>query len=236
MIDIHNHMLFGVDDGADSLEESIKMLQNAKEQGITAIILTPHYRHGMFGYPVEDIMKHFRLLEGEANKIGIKLYLGTEYHVNSHIIENFEKRRCATLAKTRYILAEYSFESEFEYLYKTCQEMINHGYFPVIAHAERYECLAKDIDHIAQLRRLGAWIQVNADSVLGMDGRNLKKVCKKMLKNEYVDVVASDSHGITHRANHMQECKTYVEKKYGSKYAEQIFVNKQKELLASIAK
>lgn len=86
-IDIHNHGLFGVDDGASDIEESKLMLQSAYKQGVSSIILTPHYRHGMFKYPVEVINRNFRQLCSVAEDIGIKLYLGCEYHVNSRITE-----------------------------------------------------------------------------------------------------------------------------------------------------
>ena len=71
MIDIHCHLLYGVDDGAKTIEESVAMLEAAKEQGISAMILTPHYRHGMFAYPKEEIEEHFRILEPYAQKLGL---------------------------------------------------------------------------------------------------------------------------------------------------------------------
>ena len=83
MIDIHCHLLHGVDDGADTIEESVEMLKLAREQGIRAMILTPHYRHGMFGYPREVVESHFLKLKPYADKLGVRLALGTEYHVNS---------------------------------------------------------------------------------------------------------------------------------------------------------
>ena len=108
MIDIHCHLLYGVDDGAKTIEESVAMLEAAKEQGISAMILTPHYRHGMFAYPKEEIEEHFRILEPYAQKLGIYLALGTEYHVNSHIVEALDSGRCRTMAGSRYVLCEYS--------------------------------------------------------------------------------------------------------------------------------
>ena len=100
MIDIHCHLLYGVDDGAKDKQESIEMLKRAKEQGVDAIILTPHYRHGMFPYRIDEIEYNFSTIKEYANQIGIKLYLGTEYHVNSEIVENFRKGRCHTLGNT----------------------------------------------------------------------------------------------------------------------------------------
>ena len=89
-IDIHNHILFGVDDGAEDIEESFDMLEDAKSQGAEAVILTPHYRHGMFGYPLERIEENYQKLDKLAAKLGISLYLGCEYHVNSEIVANLQ--------------------------------------------------------------------------------------------------------------------------------------------------
>lgn len=223
MIDIHCHLLYGVDDGAKTIEESVEMLEEAKRQGIMGIILTPHYRHGMFAYPREEIDEHFQLLRPYAEKLGIYLALGTEYHVNSQIVEAMDSGRCRTLAGSRYVLCEYSHDSEWSYIYQTTQEMVLHGYVPVLAHAERYVALA-DPDMADELRRLGAWITVNADAVLGLEGMGSKKYCKKMLKAELVDAIASDSHGIKSRAFHMQKCYELVAKKFGEDYAKQLFV------------
>ena len=89
MIDIHCHLLYGVDDGSKSLEESVEMLKIAKKQGITGIILTPHLRHGMFKHPLEKIERHYKKLMPYANKLGIELKLGTEYHVATDMIDAF---------------------------------------------------------------------------------------------------------------------------------------------------
>lgn len=219
MIDIHCHLLYGVDDGPRTIEESVSMLEAARNQGIEAIILTPHYRHGMFSYPTETIAEHFTILKPYAAKIGIGLAIGTEYHVNGQIVEAMDSGRCGTLAGSHYVLSEYSHATEFSYMYQMTQEMVLHGYIPVIAHVERYACMTEDLSRAAQLRELGAWIQLNADAVLGLEGRGSKKYCKKMLAAGYVDVVASDSHGIKNRACHMQDCRKYLQKKFGDDYA-----------------
>lgn len=138
-----------------------------------------------------------------AKKLGIELKLGTEYHVATDMIDAFYGGRCHTLADTQYILTEYSHSSEYSFIYKMTREAIFAGYIPVIAHVERYECL-RDISRIEDLQELGALIQVNADSVLGIDGRHFKRYTKKLLKAGLVDVIASDSHGTKERVCNMK--------------------------------
>jgi protein-tyrosine phosphatase len=233
-VDIHSHLLFGVDDGADNLKTSVSMLNQAKSQNIGTIILTPHYRHGMFAYPVEDIADHFALLQEKADEAGVEIYLGCEYHVNSEIIDNISSGRVHTLADTDYILTEYSYSSEFSYIKEYTGRLLSCGYIPVIAHAERYGCIQKKPELAAEIKSMGAMIQVNADSVLGIDGSGLKKVCRKLLKKRIADIVASDSHGTEDRANHMFDCFEYICKKYDEGYAEELFFDNPQKITDEI--
>lgn len=234
MIDIHCHLLYGVDDGSDSRDESVLMLKRAKEQGIDSIILTPHYRHGMFPYRTEEIERNFNILKPIAADMGIALFLGTEYHVNSHVVEYFRSGRCHSLGDGKYVLTEYSHDTEYSYIRKMTQEVILGGYIPVIVHVERYQCLVDDIDGIQELRNLGALIQNNADAVLGLEGRGPKKFCKKLLKAGYTDIIASDSHGINSRVCNMGKCYEYVTKKFGADYADDLFENNPRKIIDTI--
>ena len=223
MIDIHTHLLFEVDDGAKSLEESVAMLEDAKKQGIEKCILTPHYRRGMFPYDKEKIDAHFEALKKEAEKIGIEIFIGCEFHVDSNIFEYLQTERCYTLCKSSYVLTEYSYVTEFDYIYEKTKRLIACGYVPVIAHVERYECFLKKTKLCEELSDIGAYLQINADSVLGLVDKKAEKFCKKALKKRWVDVVASDSHGMKNRVNHMKQAKEFIEKKYGEDYAQYLF-------------
>ncbi len=233
MIDIHTHLLYGVDDGPKTLDESIEMLRYAKSQGIKSMILTPHYRKGMFAYPTDRVEAHFAELDTYAGEIGLKLYLGTEFHVNSSVTEYLKEGRCKTLAGTAYVLAEYKHDTEYSYIRSSIQDLLLHGYIPVIAHAERYECLRKNIEELKVLRDMGAMIQVNADAVLGLEGFGTKSYVKKLLKQGLVDFVASDSHGIRERINNLGKCRDYLYKKYDNDYVDEIFEMNAKALLES---
>ncbi len=233
MIDIHSHILYGVDDGAKNITESIEMLKDAKSQGVDAIIATPHYRHGMFAYPKEVIEKNFSRLKQEAEKIGIQLYLGTEQHVNSMTMEYIESGRCHTLADTLYVLMEYKYETNFSYIKESVQEVLRNGFVPIVAHVERYACM-EDIGNVEFLREIGAMIQINADAVIGKDGFRAKGYTKKLLKRGLVDFVASDCHGIKERRSNMGKCRDYLYKKYDGRYVDKILETNAREILQSI--
>lgn len=234
MIDIHCHLLFGVDDGADSIEESVGMLEKAAKQGIDSIILTPHYRHGMFHYNNEKIEQNYKAILPYAQKLGLHIFPGTEYNVNSYMMEYYRKGRCHTLGDSRYILTEYTHGTEYSYIAQMTQEALRNGYIPIIAHAERYGCMVEKIQRAEELRDMGAWIQNNADAVLGLEGRGPKKYCKKLLKEGWTDVIASDSHGLNHRACNMAECRSYVARKFGEDYADILFHRNPGKIISEI--
>ena len=121
-------------------------------------------------------------------------------------------------------MTEYLYETEYSYIAEQTGRLISHGYIPVIAHVERYKCLQKKPQLCVELSDMGAFIQVNADSILGLDGFRIKQLCKKMLSHEWIDIVGSDAHDMTERVSHMQLCKEHIEKKYGVEYAEYLFI------------
>ena len=230
MIDIHSHILFGVDDGPENIEESIEMLRDAKEQGVQVIIATPHYRHGMFPYVKEEIDINYARLKQEAKNIGIDLYLGTEQHVNSMLVDHLESGRCRTLADSSYVLVEYKYETEFTYIKESVQDLLRHGYVPIVAHVERYACMDR-IENIEFLREIGAMIQVNADAIIGKDGFRAKSYNKKLLKNCLVDFVGSDAHGVKKRKSNLGKCSEYLYKKYDARYVDKILKNNARDIL-----
>lgn len=234
MFDIHNHMLYEVDDGAESMEMSVDMLKEAKRQEIDSIILTPHYRHGMFEYNKEKVAMHFLQLCKEAEELGVQLYLGCEYHVDSHILEALQSEQCYSLASSEYVLTEYSHSTSYTYIYENTHRLLVAGYLPIIAHVERYKCLLQKPQLCGELQELGAMIQMNADSILGLEGAVMKRFSKKLLKNQWVDVVASDTHNLTGRANHLQQCYQYVCKHYGDMYAHQLFEDNPRKIVLEI--
>ena len=231
MIDIHCHLLFGVDDGPETIEGSIAMLEEANEQGITNIILTPHYRRGMFKYDVDLVRRNKAELDKHAETFGIKLYLGTEIHVNGDIIEYLDEGKYLPLADSDYVLTEYEYHVEYSYLFKMTKELLRHGYIPVLAHVERYRCLVENPQHLDELREIGALIQVNAAAILGREGWGVKQYCKKIIKSGWVDFVASDCHDLKKRICRIGECYDYLEKKFGEKVANRLTYKNARKII-----
>lgn len=231
LIDIHSHILYGVDDGASSREVSIEMLREAERQGVTDIIATPHYRQGMFSYPPKKIFSHYQELRREAHKVGIRLSLGCEYFVDGDIYENLEKGRVPTLAGTRYVLTEYAPEAAYSMIQMFSQNLLRQGYIPVIAHVERVRTLASRSEYIRELSSMGTLIQINAASVLGKGGLARQRFLLKILKEGLVDLIASDAHDMERRPIRLEECAAFVEKRVGSECRDRVFHKTAKKIL-----
>ena len=223
MIDMHTHILYGVDDGADTPEMSQIMLEDAAAQGIDKIIFTPHYRPGMFEYDIDRIGDVFDKVKACADRLGIETYLGCEYHVDGDIVDNMQDKVCPTLAYGEYVLAEYSYSDSYRKIRNTVDDLLANGYTPVIAHAERYEVFIKEPKVLGEFRSMGAMIQINADSIIGKEGLRTKRLCRTILKEHYVDIIASDCHNMTDRRCRMKECREYITKKYGEERAHRLF-------------
>lgn len=231
MIDIHTHIIPFVDDGAKSLESSLKMIEKEISIGVTDIILTPHYRKNMFETSLDDIKDSFNQLkeEVEKRKLNVKLFLGQEIYCNDskELIENLEENKVITINNKKYILLEFHYikkidVSEIVYLIRL------KGYIPIIAHIERYEYL-NDIDKIYDLVESGALIQVNASSIIGKHGGKIKKFCMKLIKNNLIDFISSDIH--ENRENYLDKAYKFISKKLTQEIANKLFIENAKKLI-----
>ncbi len=223
--DMHCHIIPEVDDGAKNIEMSLNILKKEYKDGISNIILTPHYRVGMFETPEKKIRENYlKLREIVSDEFpDLNLYLGCEYHVNMDMEEELRERSQLRLVNTNYVLLEFSGADSAAYIKERVYVALSLGYQPIIAHIERYPALEKDFDLIDYLRRMGAGIQINADAVLGEDGRAAKKFCRKLIKEDLVDYIGSDAHNMKDRPPRMGEVIRLLRKKAGEGYVEHIF-------------
>ncbi len=223
--DIHCHIVYGVDDGSKTLEQSLNMLKIAYEEGIRNIIFTPHYHKGYYKADRNLVKEHFSVLRHEVAKNfpTMSLYLGNEIYFAEDSLDDLEKNLIFTLADSRYVLLEFSTSVEFSYIKKAVRGALQYGYIPIVAHVERYSCLLEDVSLVEELTEQGAYIQVNASSVIGENGRKTKSFVKKLLKYQWVSFIATDAHRDDKRAPRLRECVEYIEKKYGAAYTNKIF-------------
>lgn len=222
LTDIHCHILPMVDDGPESVEEALEILQEAYEQGVRVMIVTPHFRPEMFEPSMKRVMYSYQHLRDAAREIGIKLRLGCECYRHEELLQKIIEKRRPSMAGSRYVLLEFSGHDLYSTIRNYIYEFTSHGYYPIIAHAERYVACQR-IEHIRELRQMGALIQVNAASVLGEDGWQIKMHCQKLMKEDLIDFIASDTHNTSNRKMNLKKCASYVKRKMGKKYAEQIF-------------
>lgn len=223
LTDIHCHILPMIDDGPQSAEEAEAILKEAAEQGVRHIIATPHYRPEMFEPSMKRVVHSYRYMREKAQEYGIKLRLGCECYRCEDLAKALEEHRRLTLAKSQYVLVEFSGHELFSTIRGCVYELLNHGYKPIVAHAERY-IICQDIKYIQELRELGAYIQINAGSVLGEDGWKIKRYCLRLMKEDMVDFIASDTHNVKSRKMNLRKCMLYVKGKMGKRYMHQIFV------------
>mgnify|MGYP002624491030 CR=1 FL=1 len=216
MTDIHCHLLPYVDDGAHTIEEAEKLLEMEAAQGVTHICLTPHLRKGMFEMPDEGIVKQFERLKPIAAEKGIRLSLSREYHWDGLTYEKLKARAVMPIGKN-VMLTEFSAEHSGEQMLSAAKEIRRRRYIPLIAHVERYE--ATDDEMVRALRSCGALIQINADAVLGHDGRYARRLVWKLLTDGLVDVIASDAHSTDERPPRLAECYGRIAKKLGEEPA-----------------
>lgn len=231
-IDIHNHCLPNVDDGAKNKEESLEMLRCTYDQGIRDIIVTPHFKKIKRGRTKEEIQRKLREMQEalDNEKIDLKLHIGCELFYSSRSIEYLENNIIATLADSSYILIEFYPDEEFRKIREATYELLAAGYVPILAHVERYQYLS-DLSKVVELIELGALIQVNVASILGKQGRKTTKYVNTLLKNRLVHFVATDAHDMDRRRPRLLECVHYLEKKYGIEYADELCtLNPQKIL------
>ena len=226
-VDIHNHMMFGVDDGASSEEMTREMLEIAYKDGIRGICLTPHFYNPMIKKRGEITFstEKFERIKAFASLHypDLRLWCGNELFFHNDCLEKLDSGQCYTLDNSRYVLVEFFPDKEKQNIYSGLHRLLKSGYVPVLAHIERYRCFYRKFDCIKLLSDDGVRIQINASSVLGDFGVSCKHFTQKLLRCGLVDFVATDAHNKDERAPLLSECFEYVEKKYGLKYAEAIF-------------
>lgn len=227
MIDIHTHILPGIDDGSQTMSDSIRMAQIAADSGVDALIVTPHCNiEGLYeNYYDDALVKRFRALETmiKEEKIPLDLYLGMEIYGTEEVPELLRKGRLVTLNQSRYLLLEFSFRKDLLLIDFIISEIKEQGYIPVIAHPERYPFVQKHPDIVYQWIDQGCAIQINKGSILGNFGFSARNTALYLLEYHLVSFIASDAHSPLQRTTDLSRVYQYIKSKYSEKYTEILF-------------
>ena len=237
MIDIHAHILPGLDDGARDIYDSLEMAQLALESEVTAIVATPHcnvpgYFDNYFGREYIEAFKRveeaFRLEE-----IPIKLYAGMEVFATADLPELLRKGKILTINAGNYLLTEFSFDEEAKYAEKILDDLLRMGIRPIVAHAERYEFVQDMPELISRWKKKGILIQANKGSFTGRFGKRTLGVANYLLDNYLLDVIASDCHGPDVRTPFLLDAYKVLCKKCDENYLHILFEENPRRICAN---
>jgi len=198
MVDIHCHILDGVDDGPKTIEEAIALARKLKEKGVSKVIATPHFIGDYDLKPTpECVNKKISQLSNELHKQGIEfgIYPGMEVFASDDTVDRIKNGEILTLNNSRYVLIEFSFENVPKYMLNLLFSMQLEGYIPIIAHPERYSVQYRKSGIIKEAVEKGALLQVNSGSLMGMHGKEVRKEAIRLLKEGMVHLIANDAHG-----------------------------------------
>lgn len=237
MIDLHTHILPGIDDGAESMEESIKMARIAYASGVRTLVVTPHCNRGgsYDNYYDERLGEHYNnfVAEVKKEKVPITILLGMEVYGDEEVPNLLHSGRLATINQSRYLLLEFAFEEGTLLMDYLINEVLNLGYIPIIAHPERYLYVQRHPDIISRWISQGCLIQVNKGSILGNFGFNARNTAMFLLEYNMVTVIASDAHSHIQRTTDLSRVYYYIKSMYSYEYAELLFQTNPKRILAN---
>ena len=238
MIDIHSHIVFDVDDGPKSIEDSKALLREAYNQGVRMIVSTSHRRKGMFETPEEKIATNFIKVREIAKEVADDLVIayGAEIYYTLDVLEKLEKKEIPTLNDSRYALIEFSMHTPYREIHTGLSNILMLGITPVIAHIERYDALENNEKRVQELIDMGCYTQVNSSHVLkpklfGETYKFMKKRAQYFLERDLVHVIASDMHNLDSRPPYMEDAYQIISKKYGRAKAEELFVENPRKII-----
>lgn len=231
-VDIHCHTLSEIDDGARTTEEMYRMLDIAYDEGIRTICFTPHIRQPWLDRKPSKILESFVKASKYADTLSgnLTLYLGGELFYSGEILEEYPEK-IVTLNETDVLLVEFLPDITFKEMVRCLKVLQEEGYVCMLAHTERYKVLYNDIKATSYLSDMGVYLQVNSGPIVKPRNLKVKKFVRKLLKNELVDVVSTDAHRADVRQPKMKAAYKLVSRKYGVKYADDIFRNNALKIL-----
>lgn len=245
MVDLHSHLIYGIDDGSKSREMTLNMLRQSVLGGTTKLVLTPHYMPGYFEVPLEEVKEKAEVVRSLAKEenLNIDIYCGQEVYYTSNILENYNNGYIGTINNSRYMLIEFnmrdfSSKEAIENIY----ELQLKGIVPVIAHPERYRKFIKNPSLINEFIREGFLFQLNLGSVTGEFGKEVQKNAEIYRKNKIYSFIGSDAHRDAKRNPNMKDGVQAIRKldknyfNYLLDSGENLLINKEVKYIGNLIK
>ena len=234
-VDIHSHILPGIDDGAADMDESIQILRKMCEIGVSDLFLTPHYckRRG-YAKALGDVLGVYYDLKRKCQEenLPVKLHIGTEMEYSQDGPRYIKEGRVAALSDSNYILIEFAPYVSSDFMLHAVKEIIGYGFVPVIAHIERYGCVHSNFDLIYDLKEHGALLQVNIRSVSQCSFMQ-RRFMKALFSRRIADFLAGDVHTEPIEVQEMTKCCNFVIKNSDTDYLNDLlYANAKKYLLS----
>lgn len=232
MMDIHCHILPGIDDGAQTIYDSLDMAKQAVSQGIKQIIATPHHMNGKYENRKTGIIQKVNELNKrlKEEQIDLEILPGQENRIYGEILQDYEKGEIQTLAGTSYLFIEFPSGHVPRYAETLLYEIQVKGLMPIIVHPERNAELIQHPDRLYEMVNNGVATQITAASLTGAFGKKIKKFTEQLIEANLAHFLASDAHNVKTRAFKMDEAADEIEKKYGADML--YFFTENAELLA----
>ena len=198
-VDMHSHLIPGIDDGSKTMDESIAMLAKFQHLGYKKVITTPHVMYDYYRNTPEIILSGLDQVRETALKLGldIEIQAAAEYYFDEYFLELIAKKDLLTFGEN-YVLVEFAFQGKPMYENEMFFELLNSGYKPVLAHFERYAAFHGNWGKAQEYRDRGVAIQLNLNSLTGHYGPEVKKQAEKLIDEQLIDFVGSDCHRIQH--------------------------------------
>lgn len=227
MIDIHNHILPGVDDGSWDMDMTLEMARIAVDSGTKAVVATPHCNipGDVNNYYDENYIQKFKSVRRALKEaeIPLDIYPGMEVFATFDLPELIKKKKILTLNGSRYLLLEFAFGEELGFADEMLRKISSMGIVPVIAHAERYRFIQENQEITYEWCQKGYVLQINKSSFAGSFGRRAERMAYRLLDKGQASVIASDAHGIERRSPYMKEVYTRLQERYEEAYVDLLF-------------
>lgn len=228
LVNLHCHILAGVDDGAQDDEQMYDLMRLEYECGVRHLCFTPHYNPALFKPKPDKIAESFEKAQMFAQKElpELSVYLGNEVFMRPDTIERIRDKSCKPLGDSRVILAEFGYTTPFDELRQQSVQLMTAGKTPLFAHIERYNKL-DTIEEVLELKDIGVKLQINTEAFTSPK----KKLINKLVEQGIIDVIADDRHSRRRGEPNLAETYRFVSEKYGTHAAEALFIHRPASIL-----